>query len=93
MPASPTPPTPPAPTPSPAPAGALNVLMIAMDDLRPIGQAFGEPEALMPNLDALAGNSTIFTQAYAQAATCGVSRSSLLTSRRPDTTEVLSNGG
>ena len=103
---TPTPPPSPAP---PAPAGALNVLMFAMDDLRPIGKAFGEPEALMPNLDALAENSTIFTQAYAQvlsfpmsmpathhlypqAATCGVSRASLLTSRRPDTTEVLSNG-
>ena len=30
--------------------------------------------------------------AYVQAATCGVSRSSLLTSRRPDTTQVLNNG-
>ena len=72
-------------------ASRLNVLMIAVDDLRPLGGAFGEPEALTPHLDALAARSTIFTNAYAQAATCGVSRASLLTSRRPDTTEVLTN--
>ena len=65
--------------------------MIAVDDLRPLGGAFGEPEALTPHLDALAARSTIFTNAYAQAATYGVSRASLLTSRRPDTTEVLTN--
>ena len=84
------PPLTPTPTPT-VPAGALNVLMLAVDDLRPVGSAFGEPEALTPHLDALAARSTIFTNAYVQASTCGVSRSSLLTSRRPDTTEVLSN--
>ena len=89
-PAAPTPPPP--PPPPPAPAGALNVLMIAVDDLRPVGAAFGEPEALTPHIDALAARSTIFANAYVQAATCGVSRSSLLTSRRPDTNEVLANG-
>lgn len=76
-----------------AAASPPNVLMIAMDDLRPAGAAFGVPEVLMPNLDALAARSTIFTNAYVQAATCGVSRSSLLTSRRPDTTQVVYNNG
>ena len=69
----------------------LNVLMFAVDDLRPAGRAYGHPEVLLPNIDSLASRSTVFTDAYAAAATCGVSRSSLLTSRRPDTTQVLSN--
>ena len=56
-----------------------------------VGSAFGDPEVLMPNLDKLASRSTIFTNAYVQAATCGVSRSSLLLGRRPDTTQVVSN--
>lgn len=86
-------PAPPGPPPSPAPPGALNVLLFAVDDLRRVGRLFGEPEALMPNLDALAARSTIFTNAFVQAATCGVSRTSLLTSRRPDTTQVTENGG
>ena len=34
--------------------------------LSPLGAAFSAPEALMPNLDMLAGGSTIFTNAYAQ---------------------------
>ena len=76
----------------PGPTAALNVLMFAVDDLRPLGTAFGEPGALMPNLDLLAAKSTIFTNAYAQASTCGVSRSSLLTSRRPDTTRSFCSG-
>ena len=75
-----------------AAAAPLNVLFIAIDDLRHSGAAFGDAEVLMPNLDRLAADSTIFTEAYVQAATCGVSRASLLTSRRPDTTHVLSNG-
>lgn len=70
-----------------------NVLMIVVDDLRPVGKLFGEPEVLAPNLDRLAARSTIFTNAFTQSPTCGVSRSSLLTGRRPDTTYVLDNGG
>ena len=72
--------------------GQKNVLMIAVDDLRLAGAAFGAPEILMPNLDALAKRSVVFREAFVQAATCGVSRSSLLTSRRPDTTKVVGNG-
>ena len=70
----------------------LNVVMIAVDDLRPTGSMFGDPEVKVPNIDRLAKRSTIFKNAFVQAATCGVSRSSLLTSRRPDSTYVLQNG-
>ena len=73
-------------------ASLRNVLMIAVDDLRPVGKAFGEPEALVPTLDKLATESVVFGNAWVQCATCGVSRSSLLTGRRPDTTKVLNNG-
>jgi len=62
-------------------------------DLRPSGAAFGHNEIKVPNIDRLASRGTTFTQAFCQAATCGVSRASLLTSRRPDTTRVLENGG
>ena len=47
---------------------------------------------LTPHIDRLAASSTTFTRNFCQAATCGISRSSLLTSRRPDTTRVLTNG-
>ena len=57
-----------------------------------MGAAFGEPEALVPTLDKLASESTVFANAWVQAATCGVSRASLLTGRRVDTTQVTSNG-
>ena len=72
----------------------LNVLMIAVDDLRPeFGKSYGTPEVKTPSMDALAERGVTFTRTYCQAATCGVSRSSLLTGRRPDTTRVLSNEG
>jgi iduronate 2-sulfatase len=78
---------------APAPCkNCHNVLMFAVDDLRPVGASFGESEALVPTLDKLASESVVFTNAWVQAATCGVSRSSLLTGRRPDTTEALNNG-
>ena len=66
--------------------------MLAIDDLRPLGKVMGEPEALVPTLDKLASESVVFGNAWVQCATCGVSRSSLLTGRRPDTTQVLENG-
>lgn len=69
----------------------FNVLMIAVDDLRPPGHSFDEPEIQVPNMDRLASESVIFTRAYVQAASCGPSRSSLLTGRRPDTTYVTGN--
>ncbi len=66
----------------------MNVLFIAVDDLKPALACAGDPHAKTPNLDALAVRGTVFTRAYCQQAVCSPSRSSLLTGRRPDSTKV-----
>ncbi|XP_037073754.1 iduronate 2-sulfatase-like [Pollicipes pollicipes] len=73
-------------------AGRLNVLLVLVDDLRPALGCYGDPLAVTPNLDRLAVQSTLFSRAYAQQALCGPSRTSLLTSRRPDTTRLFDTG-
>ena len=70
---------------------APNVLMIAIDDLRPqFGRVFGNTEVKTPNIDAffLDGGGSAMQQAYVQIAVCGPSRASILTGRRPDSTFV-----
>ena len=66
-----------------------NVLLLISDDLRPDLGSYGG-DALTPALDRLAAsNGTVqFDRAYVQYAWCNPSRSSFLTSRRPDTTRV-----
>jgi len=70
-----------------ATARRLNVLMIAVDDLRPEAGCYGVPLIQTPNIDALARRGTVFMRAYCQQAVCSPSRTSLLTGRRPDTTK------
>jgi len=73
------------------PAEQLNVLLISVDDLRPqFGRSFATPEVKTPNLDKffLDGGGSAMQRAYVQIAVCGPSRSSMLTSRRPDSTHV-----
>lgn len=66
----------------------LNVLFIAVDDLRPEGGTFGPSPVKTPHIDALARRGVAFTRAYAQQALCSPSRTSLLTGLRPDTTRI-----
>jgi hypothetical protein len=71
---------PPTPPPGPAPAGALNVLYLLADDLRPeIAGGYGQSQALTPNIDKLAQSGLTFAKAYCQQAVCGPSRNSFMT--------------
>jgi iduronate 2-sulfatase len=69
-------------------ASKLNVLFIAVDDLRPQTGCYGDPIAKTPSIDRLASHGVVFTRAYCQQAVCSPSRTSLLTGRRPDTTRI-----
>jgi iduronate 2-sulfatase len=60
-----------------------NVLFIAIDDLRPMLNCYGEEHMVTPNIDKLAKSSLLFTQAYCMVPTCGASRASMMTGLRP----------
>ena len=73
---------------SPAEGAKLkSVLMFAVDDLRTQLSVYPEGGAVMktPNFDRIAKQSVVFERAYIMVALCMPSRTSLLTSRRPDT--------
>jgi len=84
---SPSPPSP-SPAPSPAPPGALNVLFVIFDDLRVMHKPWGFNQTHTPNTDAFAAKSLAFDNAYCNQAVCGPSRASLVSGRRPDTTQM-----
>jgi iduronate 2-sulfatase len=69
-------------------AERLNVLFIAIDDLRPDLACYGNELAVTPNLDRLAASGMVFQRAYCQQAVCAPSRASIMTGARPDTTKV-----
>ncbi len=60
-----------------------NILFIAVDDLRPELNFYGETHIQSPNLDILAEQSIVFNRAYCNIPVCGASRASLLTGARP----------
>ena len=66
----------------------LNVLFIAIDDLKPILGCFGDTMVKTPNIDRLAKMGTVFMSNYCQQAVCGPTRASLMTGKRPDYTKV-----
>ena len=65
----------------------LNVLFIIADDLNCAIGAYGDPLAKTPNIDKLAKNGIIFTNAHVQYPLCGPSRVSMMTSLYPDQTK------
>lgn len=66
-----------------------NVLFIAVDDLNDwLGCMDGHPNTKTPNMDKLASQGVLFTNAHCQAPLCGPSRASLMTGLRPSTTGI-----
>ena len=68
-----------------------NVLFIAVDDLRPQLNAYGESGMVTPNMDRLANEGRLFNHHYVQCPTCGASRYAMMTSRRPRSSAATSN--
>jgi arylsulfatase A-like enzyme len=68
--------------------GRMNVLFIAVDDLRPDLGCYGNGLVHSPNIDGLAASGTLFERAYCQQAISMASRASLLSGYRPDVGEI-----
>ena len=68
-----------------------NVLMIAVDDLRPELGCYDVRHIVSPNIDRLAASGLVFRRAYVQQSVCGPSRISLLSGLRPDSTGIYNN--
>ncbi|MBU2883515.1 sulfatase [Psychrosphaera sp. B3R10] len=63
--------------------------MLIVDDLNDwIGPLHGHPNTKTPNIDRLASQSTVFTNAHAPAPLCGPSRASIMTGLSPSTTGI-----
>lgn len=69
----------------------MNVLFIAIDDLRTEVGAYGAPQAQTPNIDRLADQGVKFDRAYTQYPLCNPSRVSVLTGRYPRSSELYGN--
>jgi len=67
-------------------AKPMNVLFIAVDDLRPDLGCYGVDYAPSPNIDRLAKRGMVFRNHFVQVPTCGASRYAMLTGRSPAVT-------
>ncbi len=72
-------------------ASPPNVLLIAIDDLRPELATYEVDGIHTPHIDRLSQKGLKFDAAYCQYPVCNPSRSSFLTGKRPDELGILSN--
>ena len=65
-------------------AKKMNVLFVAVDDLRNELNCYGASQIHSPNFDRLGDEGMIFENAYCMQAVCAPSRNSMMTGLRPD---------
>lgn len=75
-----------------AAAAKPNVLLICVDDLKPVLGCYGDATAKSPNIDRLAARGVLFESAYCNQAVCSPSRNTLMTSLRPQTLGIYDLG-
>lgn len=68
-----------------------NVLLVMADDLRCALGCYGDMQAHTPHIDRLAARGVRFDRAYVQYPVCNPSRTSMLTSTRPEKNGVTGN--
>jgi iduronate 2-sulfatase len=73
-------------------AAKPNVLLICVDDLKPVLGCYGNQQVRSPNIDRLAKQGVVFDAAYCNQAVCSPSRNSLLVGRRPQTLGIYDLG-
>jgi len=69
--------------------GQLNVLFIAVDDLRLQAGIYGQSQMITPSIDKFGKEGVVFTKAYCSVPVCGASRASLLSGLRPTPTRFV----
>ncbi len=75
------------------PVAKPNVVFFVIDDLNDwVGVMGGHPDAITPNIDALAANGTLFRNAQSNAVFCNPSRVSVITGLKPYSSGVTQNG-
>ena len=73
------------PTAGAAVAARPNVLLLCVDDLKPLLGCYGDRLAKTPNIDRLAARGMRFDLAYCNQSVCAPSRNNLLTGSRSTT--------
>lgn len=66
-------------------ASKPNVLLICVDDLKPVIGCYGDQIVKTPHIDRLAARGVLFEKAFCNQAVCAPSRNTLLTGLRPQT--------
>jgi iduronate 2-sulfatase len=69
-----------------------NVLLICVDDLKPLLGCYGDKRIISPNIDRLAKRSVLFERAYCNQAVCAPSRNALMTGVRPTSLGIYDLG-